>query len=166
MSRTLAAVCGVLSLFVAPSLLAQKNPSSAVIGLAIPGVSDVNGNGTAFFKSVTGIKSETDVIEFREGGANDTTHKLPGATHYGNIVLKRVLTADTSVATWRKLVEDGLIEQARRNGVITIYTPKMQVLSHMSLVDAWPNGLAIETDPDSGDLMEVLTIAVERIRRP
>src|SRR6476469_2051283 len=130
MFRALAAVC-VLSLFVAPSLFAQKNPSANVIGLTGPGVSDVNGNGSAFFRECSGLKSETDVTEFREGGVNGTTHKLAGATHYSNIVLKRVLTSDTSVATWRKLVEDGLVEQARRSGTIDLYTPKMQKFSRV-----------------------------------
>jgi phage tail-like protein len=46
-------------------------------------------SGEAFFRSCGGLTTETDVVEVREGGANDTTHKLPGRAKWQNLVLKR-----------------------------------------------------------------------------
>ena len=45
-----------------------------------------------FFRSVSGLKSESEVQEVAEGGLNTTTHKLIGRTKYPNIVLKKGFT--------------------------------------------------------------------------
>ena len=44
---------------------------------------------TGFFKSVSGLSYETEVVDYREGGVNDSTFKLVGATKWANIVLTR-----------------------------------------------------------------------------
>jgi len=162
MSRTLAAVCFV-SLVLAPAtLLAQKKdaPSSSfVFALKVAGVGDAT--GTAFFKSVGGLKSETDVIEVREGGANGVVRKLPGATKYSNITLKRGVTSDTSVAAWRKQVEDGQIGPARRNGAIVLLDKSGKEVARWNIVNAWPSAIEIATDEDTGDPLEVITLVVD-----
>ena len=43
----------------------------------------------AFFRSCSGLKSETEVVELVEGGVNGSTHKLLGHTKFPNIVLKK-----------------------------------------------------------------------------
>jgi phage tail-like protein len=165
MSRTLVAVCFVSLLLAPAELLAQKKAlsSSFTFALKVSGVGDPTGG--AFFKAVEGLKSETEVVEYTEGGENGITRKIAGKTKYSNIVLKRGLIADTSVATWRKLVEDGQSQQARRNGVIVLYDNANREVARWSIINAWPNGIAIETDPDSGDPLEVLTLAVEASHR-
>src|SRR4051794_20417934 len=58
----------------------------------------------AFFKSVSGLKYETEVIPVREGGQNATTFQLLGATKWSNIVLKRGFTKDSGapgMLAWR-----------------------------------------------------------------
>src|SRR5262245_38232578 len=35
-------------------------------------------DGTAFFRSINGLKVEQDVVEYYEGGVNDKTKQLPG----------------------------------------------------------------------------------------
>src|SRR5512143_1642680 len=115
MSRTLAGVCFVCLFLIPPSVLAQKPlPASFTFALQVQGV----GTGTAFFKSVSGLSSQTDVTEYREGGESGVTHKIAGATHFPNLTLKRPVTNDPSLAIWRKIVEDGQFQQARRNAVI------------------------------------------------
>jgi phage tail-like protein len=61
------------------------------------------GGGTldTFFKSVSGLKYETEVIPVREGGTNATTFQLPGATKWSNIVLKQGFTRDSGLLKWR-----------------------------------------------------------------
>jgi phage tail-like protein len=41
------------------------------------------------FKSCSGLKSESAVVELEEGGFNTTTRKLIGRTKFPNLVLKR-----------------------------------------------------------------------------
>lgn len=41
------------------------------------------------FRSVSGLKSEAQVVELEEGGFNNTTRKLIGRTKYPNLLLKR-----------------------------------------------------------------------------
>jgi len=41
------------------------------------------------FRSCSGLKIETSVVDLEEGGFNGTTRKLVGRTKYPNIVLKR-----------------------------------------------------------------------------
>ena len=55
----------------------------------------------AFFKSVSGIRYETEVVPVREGGQNLTTYQLPGAVKWSNIVLKQGFTKDSGLLRWR-----------------------------------------------------------------
>ena len=162
MSRSLAAVCLTCLVLVSPSLYAQKRNaiSSFSFGLKVAGISDV-----PFFKSVGGLSSETDVTEFREGGVNAPPRKIAGATKYSNIVLKRGITGDTSLAVWRKIVEDGHFDQARRTGFIVLYDKQNREIARWSIVNAWPSAIAVEADPDTGDPMEVITLAVDSSQR-
>ena len=56
----------------------RKDPFLAFcfrITVDVPGIGPANG----FFKSVSGLESETEVVAYREGGVNDTTHQLVGS---------------------------------------------------------------------------------------
>lgn len=165
MSPRRAAVCFLSLLLLPATLLAQKKdaPSSFVVALKVPGVG--NSPGGAFFKSVGGLSSETEVVEFREGGQNDSVRKIAGRTKYPNIILKRGLTIDTSVAAWRRLVEDGQFQQARKDGMIVIYDKANKELARWSIINAWPSAISIETDADTGDPLEVITLTVDASRR-
>ena len=55
------------------------------VTLEIPGA----GYADLFSKSVGGLKVETEVVDYRSGGVNDSTFKLLGATKWNNIVLKK-----------------------------------------------------------------------------
>ena len=61
---------------------------------------EITGQKTAFFRSVSGLKIETEVIEFQEGGDTGTIRKLAGVTRYANIRLTRAFTGDRSLYDW------------------------------------------------------------------
>ncbi len=63
------------------------------------------------FSEVTGLQSETEVEEFREGGNNLHFHKLAKATKYGNLILKRGLVDSQALWKWRQDVIKGKIER-------------------------------------------------------
>ena len=56
---------------------------------------EVEGLQSAYFRSCTGLKSESEVVEVAEGGLNTTTHKLIGRTKFPNIVLKQGFSNST-----------------------------------------------------------------------
>ncbi len=65
------------------------------------------------FRSCSGLKSESSVVELEEGGFNGTTRKLIGHTKYPNIVLKQGLVGPTSFL-WKlrqQFIDDGPAKQ-------------------------------------------------------
>ena len=52
------------------------------------------------FQTVSGLSVEYDMEEFKEGGENRFTHKLPVRTKYADMVLKRGMLTDSSVIKW------------------------------------------------------------------
>src|SRR5690242_2350474 len=69
------------------------------------------------FKKMSGMDSETEIVEFKQGN-DKVVRKKPGRTTYANIVLERGFTASDDLWNWRKNIEDGVID--RRSGTITI----------------------------------------------
>lgn len=72
----------------------------------------------AGFTEVGGLSTETDVIEYREGTDLNRMRKLVGLTKFGNITLKKGMTLNRDLWTWRKTTLDGLTE--RRDGAIIL----------------------------------------------
>ena len=79
---------------------------------------EIDGIARAGFSEVSGLESETTVIEYRVGGERNAVRELPGLTKYANIVLRRGVTQDAELSNWRKTVEDGQVD--RRNGSIIL----------------------------------------------
>ena len=52
------------------------------------------------FQTVSGLSVEYEMEEFKEGGENRFTHKLPVRTKYGELVLKRGMLVDSDVFKW------------------------------------------------------------------
>ncbi len=52
------------------------------------------------FQAVSGLTVEYDMEEFKEGGENRFTHKLPVRTKYADLVLKRGMLTDSEVTNW------------------------------------------------------------------
>lgn len=52
------------------------------------------------FQSVSGLSVEYDMEEFKEGGENRFTHKLPVRTKYSDLVLKRGMLVNSQVIDW------------------------------------------------------------------
>jgi phage tail-like protein len=83
----------------------------------------------------SGLSSETDVIEYREGG-DPFVRKLPGLTRYGRIVLRRGLTDNRELWDWRQTVVTGQIQ--RRSGVIVLMDDARKEVLRWRFVEGWP----------------------------
>jgi phage tail-like protein len=96
---------------------------------------EIDGVTRAGFTECSGLTTEQDVIEYREGSETQRVRKLPGLRKYSNIVLKRGLTKDTELWEWRKTTIDGATE--RRNGSIVLLDESRQEALRWNFYDGW-----------------------------
>lgn len=54
----------------------------------------------ARFQTASGLTVEYDTEEYKEGGQNNFTHKLPVRTKYSDLVLKRGMLTGSAVTGW------------------------------------------------------------------
>ena len=102
---------------------------------------ELDGVTEAVFREVSGLDSETEIIEHRVTGkgGNLIVHKVPGALKWSNITLKRGITDDKTLHDWRKKVEEGQTEANRKNGSITCYAPDGNPVAKYTFKKAWPS---------------------------
>ena len=126
---------------------------------------EIDGMTAGTFIFVSGIESQSEVIEYRNG-ADNLTRKIPGRTSYSNIVMRRGYNNVDELWKWRKRVTDGIIN--RRNGSIIILGADAQtVIMVFKFFEAWP--CRYELGQFNGDLdsvlIEEIEIVTERIER-
>ena len=133
--------------------------------LEIQGVINDNKVIVGGFKSVAGMDSETEIIEFKQGN-DSVVRKKPGRTTYANIVLERGYTATDDLWQWRKNIEDGKID--RRAGSIIILDQDCQTeVARYNFYEGWPCKWYVpDMDSDtSGMAIEKIEIAIEKVER-
>ena len=115
-----------------PPTPARRDPYAA-FNFAV----EIDGVTVASFAEVSGLESETEVIEYRTGDAKvSSSLKLPGLTTYPNLVLKRGLTRDLSLWQWRKTVVDGKAD--RRNGAVVLLDQDRTPALRWVFRNGWP----------------------------
>jgi len=133
-------------------------------------ISDLGvGEGTAFFKSVSGLSYETEVVDYQEGGSN-VMLKRPGRTRFSNLVLKRTFTGqrpDDPIFAWLRDVASG--KDIRKNITVLILKqvhgkdtePVAKYDFHRCFPVKWE---VSEMDSDQSDVViERIEIAVETV---
>ena len=133
--------------------------------LEIQGVISDNKIIVGGFKSVSGMASETEIIEFKQG--NDLiVRKKPGRTTYSNIVLERGYTATDDLWQWRKNIEDGKIDR-RAGSVIILDQDGQSEVARYNFYEGWPcKWNAPEMDSDSSSMaIEKIELAIEKVER-
>jgi phage tail-like protein len=117
-------------------------------------VVEIDGLAVAGFDEVSGLCSEVDVIEYREGD-DGPVRKLPGLRKYGNIALKRGVGAARELHDWHADVLRG--NTVRRNGAVILRDRAGTEVARWKFYDAFPckwegpvlngsgNEIAIET---------------------
>jgi phage tail-like protein len=130
---------------------------------------EIDGITEGIFREVSGLDSETEVIEHRVTGrgGNLVVHKVPGALKWSNIVLRRGVTDDRKLHDWRHQIELGQVESNRKNGSITCYAPDGKPVAKYTFRRGWPckwKGPAL--DASKNELaIEELEIAHEGLDR-
>jgi phage tail-like protein len=124
----------------------------------------VVGGGEAFFRSVSGLRYETEVIPVQAGGTNDTTFQLPGATKWSNLVLKQGFTSSSALISWRTEWINGAMK--RVNGTITQLDTALNPKAQWDFVRGWPCKWEIsDFDATKSELaIESLELAIEGLK--
>ncbi len=133
--------------------------------LEIQGIVNDNKIIVGGFKSVSGMDSETEIIEFKQG--NDlVVRKKPGRTTYANIVLERGYTATDDLWTWRQNIEYGKIDR-RSGSVIVLDQDGTTEVARYNFYEGWPCKWNVpDMNSDSSAMaIEKIEIAVEKVER-
>jgi len=129
----------------------------------------IDGQRLGGFTEVSGLATENEVVEYREGSdSNQVIRKIPGVAKFSNITLKRgIISGNTDLWEWRQQVIDGDIAGARKNGSIIMYDKDMQPVAKWQFENGWPAKIVGPSQKSDGNdiAMEELTIAHEYIER-
>ena len=128
---------------------------------------EIQGITIAQFKEVDGLSISIGVIEHR---ANKLTgqpvmKKLPGAVRFEDIVLSRGKVNDAAFWTWIKQVQDGKIDEARKDGSVVLFDYAHGEVSRFNFKQGWPSKVDIGKLQAGADsvLLETIVITHEML---
>jgi phage tail-like protein len=129
---------------------------------------DIQGVIQGFFTECSGLGSETEIVEHKvvKDGV-EVVMKIPGRLKWENIVLKRGITSNMDVWTWRKQVETGDVAGARRDGSIVMFDQTLSEVARWNFIRGWPSkvtGPSVKSDSNEIGVEE-MTITHEYIER-
>jgi phage tail-like protein len=129
---------------------------------------EIDGVAKAGFARCRIPDSATAVVEYREGNDPPTPRKLAGLNEYGTLELHYGVTTDAiELHEWRRLVEDGKVDEARRSIAVVLLDEEGSPAARWELRNAWPRRYAAPT-LDAGRsavAIETLEVVCEGLRR-
>ena len=131
---------------------------------------EIEGKLTGFFTTVSGIGSESEVVEHKVTNPDTgetIIQKIPGRLSWTDVTLKRGVTSSVDVWEWRQQIVDGMVDDARTNCSIVAYNQGNEEIARWNLASAWPSKVTgPEMDAGSQDYMvEEITIVHEGLER-
>ena len=93
--------------------------------------------------------------------------KLPGAMKWADITLKKSIDHKKDLWDWRRQVEQGEIDDARRNGSIVLFDSTAKEVARWNFFDGWPSKWK-GADLNAGEnnvAVEEITITHEGLER-
>lgn len=129
---------------------------------------EIEGVAKAGFRTCRLPAASSDVIEYREGNDPNRPRRLAGLNRGGTLVLKTGVAADTmELFEWRKLVEQGKVDDARRRIAVVLLDEEGEAGARWEMARAWPRryeGPPLEaTGKDVA--VESLEVVVEELER-
>jgi phage tail-like protein len=118
------------------------------------------------FSAVSGLDSQVEVEEYREGGVNGFVHQLPVRTSYSNLVLSHGLTSVDTLWNWYYNTTQGMIQ--RRNGTIMLLDTRQLPVMWWNFRNALPVRWSGPTFTATSDevAVESLELAHQGLTRP
>jgi phage tail-like protein len=132
-------------------------------------VLEIGGVQLASFRKCTGVEAETETIEYKEAtkGGKMIIRKVPGAMKWSDITLERRVDESKALWEWRKQVEEGDVDQARRSGSIVILDSMQKEVARWDFDNGWPSKwTGAELDAGGNEVAtEKIVITHEGLRR-
>jgi phage tail-like protein len=130
---------------------------------------ELQGLEAAWFTEVDGFENENEVVSLyqTDKSGKQIVTKVPGSTKWADLQLKRGLTADDLLFKWRQMVLDGDLKTARKDGSITGYSAKGEIVIQYTFTRGWISkwkGAGFSTSNNQAALEEV-TITHEGLKR-
>lgn len=117
---------------------------------------------------VGALKRSTEAVDYREGGAPETTRKIPGQTKYENITLERGIILDIAFEQWANklwfyeqtavLGNEVSLADFRKTVKIDHCNQAGQIVNSYYIFNAWPTDYTALPDLNASD---GATVAVE-----
>ena len=117
---------------------------------------EIDGFIRAGFSEVTGLVKETDVVEYREGGQNETPQKSAGLTKFPDLTFKRgqifgsLRGGDNDFYDWAQQVHDvaagGNAANYRRDIEVVQYSSSNLEIRRWRLSQCWPRSFKASSD--------------------
>ena len=102
---------------------------------------EIQGVISGYFTEVGGLGSEHEIVEHKvvDKNGHDMVMKIPGRLKWSDITLKRGITSSMDLWDWRKQVEDGDVQGARKNGSVVMYDQSYSQVARWNFSNAWPS---------------------------
>lgn len=98
---------------------------------------EIQGVTEGHFSECSGMAVRVPSIPYREAGAGQVVHRLPGPIDYGEITLRYGLTSSTQLWTWFQTAVNGQVE--RRNvSIVMLGDDGSTPVTQWNLINAWP----------------------------
>jgi phage tail-like protein len=123
---------------------------------------DIVGKESQYFHYFNRLKSETKIIEYREGTGTGVM-KLPGESGAADLEIRRFASQNSFLRAWMSSIREGGSYQ--RNPKLFLLDRSGRAVDGWELINAWPCRLFYETDGNLGTVVETGVIVAERIRR-
>ena len=123
---------------------------------------EIEGIQQAGFMECTGLGSQIEVVEYREGGENASVRKLAGKVSYPDIVLKWGVTDSQELYQWHLQAIHGNL--VRKNGSVVLLDSQGNEKLRWNFFNAWPSKWTGPTlnAKDNNVAIEELTLTCER----
>lgn len=119
------------------------------------------------FSQVSGLASEIETEEYREGGVNDFVHHFPAQTTHSNVLLTHGLTDSSVLWNWYSNVTQGIIH--RKNGTIVLLDRQQMPVMWWNFRNAYPvrwSGPDFDAGAADGVAIEVVELVHEGFSKP
>jgi phage tail-like protein len=130
---------------------------------------EIGGKISGFFTSISGLGSETAVIDHKivAKGSVPVDRKVAGRLSWGDITLKRGVTTNLDFWQWRQEVVTGNVAKARMDGSIIMYSQEGTEVARWNFEKAWPSKVSgPEASAEGNDIaVEEVVIVHEGIER-
>ena len=131
----------------------------------IPHLGDID-----YFTELSGLEMKVPSVQSVTVNAQGMRvyRQIPGVSvEFGDIVLKRAVTDNTKIWEWRRMVEEGKVDEARCDGTIEMLNMAGEVVASWTFANGWPSqvsGPALNAESDEVSIEEV-TIVHEGLKR-